>query len=70
MTWSIVAFDKESGAVAVAVTTRAFAVGSRCPFTRGGVGAVATQSISNWCPASSPLRRNGGVEERRISGSS
>jgi hypothetical protein len=22
------------------------------------------------CPASSPLRRNGGVEERRISGSS
>jgi uncharacterized Ntn-hydrolase superfamily protein len=48
MTWSIVAFDKESGAVAVAVTTRAFAVGSRCPFVRAGVGAVATQSISNW----------------------
>jgi uncharacterized Ntn-hydrolase superfamily protein len=48
MTWSIVALDKQSGAVAVAVTTRAFAVGSRCPFVRAGVGAVATQSISNW----------------------
>ena len=48
MTWSIVAFDKASGAFAAAVTTRAFAVGSRCPFVRSGVGAVCTQSISNW----------------------
>lgn len=48
MTWSIVAFDKASGAFAAAVTTRALAVGSRCPFVRAGVGAVCTQSISNW----------------------
>ena len=47
MTWSIVAFDESSGAVAVAVATRAFAVGARCPFVRRGVGAVSTQSISN-----------------------
>ncbi|MSP48940.1 MAG: DUF1028 domain-containing protein [Alphaproteobacteria bacterium] len=48
MTWSIVAFDKASGTFAAAVTTRAFAVGSRAPFVRAGVGAVCTQSISNW----------------------
>ncbi len=48
MTWSIVAFDKATGAFAAAVTTRAFAVGSRCPFVRAGIGAVCTQSISNW----------------------
>ena len=47
MTWSIVAFDAASGAFAVAVTTRAFASGARCPHVRAGVGAVATQSITN-----------------------
>ena len=48
MTWSIVAYDKARGAFAAAVTTRSLAVGSRCPFVRAGVGAVCTQSISNW----------------------
>jgi uncharacterized Ntn-hydrolase superfamily protein len=47
MTWSIVAFDAESGAFAVAVATRNFAVGATVPHLRAGVGAVATQSISN-----------------------
>jgi uncharacterized Ntn-hydrolase superfamily protein len=47
MTWSVVAYDRATGAFAVAVTTKAFAVGSRCPFVRAGVGAVATQSIAN-----------------------
>ena len=47
MTWSIVARDPATGALAVAVTTCAFAVGARCPFVRSGVGAVATQSMSN-----------------------
>ena len=47
MTWSIVAHDRESGAFAVAVTTCAFAVGSRCPFVRAGVGAVSTQASVN-----------------------
>lgn len=47
MTWSIVAHDRETGAFAVAVTTRAFAVGARCPFVRAGVGAVATQASVN-----------------------
>ncbi len=47
MTWSIVAHDAATGAFAVAVATRAFAVGATCPFVRAGVGAVSTQSLSN-----------------------
>ena len=47
MTWSILAHDAETGAFAVAVATRAFAVGASVPFLRAGVGAVATQSMTN-----------------------
>ena len=47
MTWSIVTHDPVSGAFAVAVATRAFAVGASCPFVRAGVGAVSTQSFTN-----------------------
>jgi uncharacterized Ntn-hydrolase superfamily protein len=47
MTWSIVTHDPSSGAFAVAVATRAFAVGASCPFVRAGVGAVSTQSMTN-----------------------
>jgi uncharacterized Ntn-hydrolase superfamily protein len=47
MTWSIAVHDPETGAFAVAIATRAFAVGASCPFLRSGVGAVSTQSITN-----------------------
>jgi uncharacterized Ntn-hydrolase superfamily protein len=47
MTWSIVTHDAATGAFAVAVATRAFAVGASCPFVRAGVGAVSTQSVTN-----------------------
>ena len=47
MTWSVVSYDPLTGAFAVAVATRAFAVGASCPFVRAGVGAVSTQSITN-----------------------
>lgn len=47
MTWSIVAHDPKTDAFAVAVATRAFAVGAHCPFVRAGVGAVSTQSMTN-----------------------
>ncbi len=47
MTWSVVAFEPATGAFGVAVTSRAFAIGARMPHVRAGVGAVATQSISN-----------------------
>ena len=47
MTWSIVAFDGATGAFGAAVATKAFAAGAFVPFVRAGVGAVATQSITN-----------------------
>jgi uncharacterized Ntn-hydrolase superfamily protein len=47
MTWSIVAHDPATGAFAVSVATKAFAVGASCPFVRAGVGAVSTQSFTN-----------------------
>jgi uncharacterized Ntn-hydrolase superfamily protein len=47
MTWSIVAHDPNTGTFAVAVATKAFAVGASCPFVRAGVGAVSTQSMTN-----------------------
>jgi uncharacterized Ntn-hydrolase superfamily protein len=47
VTWSIVVRDKRSGAFAVAVSTCAFAVGARVPHADGGVGALATQAMTN-----------------------
>ena len=47
MTYSIVAFDSETGELGVAVATRRTAVGARVPFARAGAGAVASQAISN-----------------------
>jgi uncharacterized Ntn-hydrolase superfamily protein len=47
MTWSIVAREAASGAFGVAVTTKAFAMGARCPHAMSGVGAIATQSFTN-----------------------
>ncbi|MEQ1612968.1 MAG: DUF1028 domain-containing protein [Hyphomicrobiaceae bacterium] len=47
MTWSIVVHEPSTGAFAVAVATRSFAVGASCPFVRAGVGAVSTQSMTN-----------------------
>jgi uncharacterized Ntn-hydrolase superfamily protein len=47
MTWSITAHDPATGAFAVAVSTCNFAVGASVPFLRPGVGAVATQSMTN-----------------------
>lgn len=47
MTWSIVAHDRRTGEIGVAVSTCAFAVGARVPFVATGVGAIATQSFVN-----------------------
>jgi uncharacterized Ntn-hydrolase superfamily protein len=46
-TFSIVARCPETGHLGVAVATAVPAVGSMCPFTRAGVGAVSTQSWVN-----------------------
>jgi uncharacterized Ntn-hydrolase superfamily protein len=47
MTWSIIAADKSTGQIGIAVSTCAFAVGARVPFIATGVGAVATQAFVN-----------------------
>lgn len=47
MTWSIIAREEKTGRVGIAVATRFFAVGSRVPHIKTGVGAVATQATVN-----------------------
>ncbi len=47
MTWSIIARDPRTGEIGIAVATKFFAVGSRVPFLRSGIGALATQALSN-----------------------
>jgi uncharacterized Ntn-hydrolase superfamily protein len=54
MTWSIVARD-ESGALGVAIASRAFAVGMLCPRVRSGVGALSTQALANPLYASAAM---------------
>ena len=44
-TYSIVAFDKETGQLGVAVQSHWFSVGTLVPWIKAGVGAVATQSF-------------------------
>ena len=47
MTFSIIGRCDESGMFGVAITTSSISVGSRCPHARAGVGAVATQNITD-----------------------
>ena len=44
MTFSLAARHPETGAFGIVITTASLAVGARCPFVRGGVGAVLTQN--------------------------
>jgi len=52
MTFSIVGHCAKSGMFGVGITTSSISVGSRCPHARAGVGAVATQNITD--PALGP----------------
>jgi uncharacterized Ntn-hydrolase superfamily protein len=47
MTWSIIARDRATGTVGVAIATRFFAVGALCPHAASGVGALSTQALVN-----------------------
>lgn len=47
MTFSITARCPETGMVGIAVTSSSMAVAARCAFVRAGVGAVATQNITD-----------------------
>lgn len=53
MTFSIVARCDESGQFGVAISSSSPAVAARCAHARAGVGAVATQNVTN--PALGPL---------------
>lgn len=46
-TFSIVAWDPETGDLGVAVQSKFFGVGSVVPWAKAGVGAIATQSYAN-----------------------
>jgi uncharacterized Ntn-hydrolase superfamily protein len=46
-TFSIIAFDPETGQLGVGVQSRAFAAGAIVPWAKAGVGAVATQAAAN-----------------------
>lgn len=52
MTFSIVGRCGQTGMFGVAITTSSICVGARCPHARAGVGAVASQNITN--PALGP----------------
>ena len=47
MTFSIAGRCAKTGMFGVAITTSSISVGSRCPHARAGVGAVATQNITD-----------------------
>ncbi|WP_315741544.1 MULTISPECIES: DUF1028 domain-containing protein [unclassified Bradyrhizobium] len=47
MTWSIIAKDRSTGQIGIAVATRFFAVGARVPFVVAGRGGIATQALVN-----------------------
>ena len=47
MTFSIVAWDEETGMTGVAVATKHLAVGALVPHVEAGVGAIATQAETN-----------------------
>ena len=46
MTFSIVGRCAETGQLGIAISSSSIAVGARCPWVRGGVGAVSTQNIT------------------------
>jgi len=47
VTYSIVALDRDTGDLGVAVQSKFLAVGAVVPWARAGVGAIATQSFAN-----------------------
>ena len=52
MTFSVTGRCARTGMLGVAITTSSIAVGARCPHVRAGVGAVASQNVTN--PALGP----------------
>jgi len=70
VTYSIVARDPESGELGVAVQTGTFGVGTGVPWAEAGVGAVATQSITehSYGPFGLDLMKAGRSAEEALAG--
>jgi len=68
MTFSIVAFDSDTGDVGVAVQSKFPNVGISIPFAKAGVGAIATQSYCNtsFGPRGLTLLENGASPEQAL----
>ena len=47
MTFSVVGRCERTGMFGVAITTSSICVASRCPWVRSGVGAAATQNVTD-----------------------
>ena len=68
MTYSIVARDKDTGELGVAVQSHYFQVGPAVPWAIAGIGAVATQSMVNisFGPLGLEFLRNGYTPEQAL----
>ena len=69
-TYSIVARDPETGQLGVAVQSHWFSVGSVVPWVKAGVGAVATQSLTDvtYGPLGLELMQAGKTAEQALNG--
>lgn len=69
-TFSIVAFDKKTGELGVAVQSHWFSVGSLVPWAESGVGAVATQSFveASYGPLGLDMMRAGKTAPEALAG--
>jgi uncharacterized Ntn-hydrolase superfamily protein len=69
-TYSIVARDAETGQLGVAVQSHAFCVGAVVPWAEAGVGAVATQSLTDvsYGPLGLAMMRLGKTAEEALRG--
>jgi uncharacterized Ntn-hydrolase superfamily protein len=69
-TYSIVAIDKETGELGVAVQSHWFSVGALVPWAESGVGAVATQSFveASYGPLGLDLMRAGKSAQEALAG--
>ncbi len=68
MTYSIIAHDRETGALGVAVQSRWFSVGQVVPWVEAGVGAVASQSFAEpaYGPRALAAIRGGATPEQAL----
>jgi uncharacterized Ntn-hydrolase superfamily protein len=69
-TYSIVARDPETGQLGVAVQSHWFSVGSVVPWVKAGVGAIATQSLTDvtYGPLGLELMQAGKTAEQALNG--